>query len=347
MASTIRDVAERAGVSIATVSRVINNNSSHRVRPDTARKVIDAVIALEYSPSGAARDLRRGNSKNGTSLNIGVLLTSSIDSYNDNFFRDILLGIQEETANTGHTISFAHSLDTVPQAVIEEAICNPTLNGVILLGRMSAQTLFMVKKNVSHIIYAGLNPLNQGFDEVVCDAYSCAKEAVSYLVSCGYKKIGFIGTAAHSGSSALINEYRYDGYLDAMAERNLEVKSEFIIDTPLNIEMSFHSVDQRMRQKKHPDAFFCANDYCAIGALKALRQHRIRVPRDIGIIGIDDLEMSAYSSPMLTTFHIPRQEIGIYSVRLLTDQIYQNRKLPLRLQLPYTLVTRESCKKPL
>lgn len=347
MGITIRDVAEQAGVSIATVSRVINNDSGHRVNAATARKVIDAVIALGYTPDGMARNLRKGTALSQTSLNIGTLLTSTIDSYNDSFFHEILLGIQEEIANTGHTLRFALSLDTVSQKVVEESLRAHDLDGVILLGRMSAQTLFLVKKHVQNIIYAGLNPLNQDFDEVVCDAYGCAKAAVHYLASCGYRKIGYIGTAARSGSSTLINEHRYDGYLDAMSELGFSVKSDHVIDTPLSIEMAFHAIERFLTQKSLPEAFFCANDNCAIGALKALRTHRIRVPKDIGIIGIDDLEISAFSTPMLTTFHIPRKEIGVYSVRMLNDQIRNNRKYPIRLQLPYSLITRDSCKKPL
>ena len=344
MAITIRDVAKQAGVSVATASRVINNDQSHRVKPETAKKVLNAVVALNYSPNENARNLRCMRPRDRSPLNIGVLLTSVIDTYDDNFFHDILMGIQNEAAVSGHSICFTHSLNASAPKLIEEYLKTYQVDGVILLGRMNAEMLHLVRKNTRHLIYAGLNPVHQAFDEVFCDGLQCAQTAVRHLASCGYKKIGYIGTAAASGSSMLINEYRYDGYVSAMAELGLPLIRDYIIDTPLSVEMAYNNVNLRLAKGGLPDAYFCANDTCAIGVLKALKDRKIKVPQDVAIISIDDIEAAALTRPALTTIQIPRHEIGIYSVRILSDQIESRRKYPIRVELPYNLIIRESCK---
>lgn len=346
MGVTIRDVAKAAGVSIATASRVINNDLSHRVTPETANKVLDAIVSLNYTSNENARNLRCLKPREVPPLNIGVLLTSAIDSYNDNFFYDILMGIQSEAALSGLAISFTYSLSTTAQKSLEDYLRSSKIDGIILLGRMNADILYLVQRNIKHIVYAGLNPVNQSFDEVFCDGLRCAKTAVRHLASCGYKRIGFVGTAANSGSSALINEYRYDGYLTSMEELGLPISRDYIVDTPLSIEMAYKNIDMRLNKGMVAEAYFCANDLCAIGVLKALRDHKLKVPHDVAVIGIDDIDTAAYVRPALTTIQIPRHEIGSYSVKVLCDQISSKRKYPIRVELPYKLIVRASCKSP-
>ncbi|SFP37531.1 transcriptional regulator, LacI family [Oscillibacter sp. PC13] len=343
MASTLKDVARLAGVSLTTASRVINNDHIHRVNPKTAKKVIEAAAELEYAPNEFARNLRKKQSSHDPVFTIGVLLTSANDSYDDSFFYDLLLGIQTEVANSGHILGFTHSFSDTSQTAVQQALLNNPVSGMILLGRMSADTLHFLRKNVKHLVYAGLNSLNQQFDEVVCDSFLCAKTAVRHLAANGRKQISFVGTAASSGSSMLLNEYRYDGYLDAMRELGLPVCKNLILDTPLSTEMAFQAMDRALEEGLQMDGCFCANDNCAIGVLKALHMHKKKVPQDVAVISIDDIDMAAYSRPMLSTIHIPRQEIGEYSVRLLADQIQNNRKYPIRMSLPFYVVVRESC----
>ena len=197
-------------MSLTTASRVINNDSIHRVNPKTAKKVLDAAVELRYTPNEFARNLRQKRRDTKDALHIGVLLTSAIDSYNDNFFYDILLGIHAQVADSGHSLSFTYSFSDTSPAAIQNAIAANAVSGMILLGRMTADTLHFIAKNHKHVVYAGLNPVNHQFDEVVCDGFRCAKTAVRHLAALGHRQIGFVGTASPSGSSMLLNEYRYD-----------------------------------------------------------------------------------------------------------------------------------------
>lgn len=343
MAATLKDVAQLAGVSLTTASRVINNDQIHRVNPKTAKKVIGAAAKLEYAPNEFARNLRKKQTDHKPVLTIGVLLASANDSYDDSFFYDLLLGIQTEVASSGHTLAFTHSFSEISPIVVQQTLLSNPVSGMILLGRMSADTLHFLRKNVKHLVYAGLNSLNQQVDEVVCDSFLCAQTAVRHLAANGRKRISFVGTATSGGSSMLLNEYRYDGYIAAMKELSLPVDRELILDTPLSTEMAFQAMDRALENGVQMDAVFCANDNCAIGVLKALHMHKKKIPQDVAVISIDDIDMAAYSQPMLSTIHIPRQEIGKCSVRLLIEQIENNRKYPIRMSLPFYIVVRESC----
>lgn len=343
MPATLHDVAKLAGVSPATVSRVINNDSMHPVNKKTVSRVMDAIVKLGYSPNESARNLRKRNHRTGGNYVLGTLLTSSIDSYNDPFFYDILRGIQAQTADMGYSLGFTYSLRGSNIQLSSEMLRNDSLSGLILLGRMDTDTLNLVRKNVKHIVYAGLNQLDNLFDEVICDGFACAKMAVTHLANNGRKKIGFIGNMVHSHSSVVINEYRFEGYLSALAELGLPFQRELVVNTPLNIDSAYQATYSALEGGIRPDAFFCANDYCAIGALKAIRNCKLKVPRDIAVISIDDIELAAYSRPMLSTIQVPREDLGRYAVKLLIDQIRSRRKYPVRLNLPYKLVIRESC----
>ena len=341
---TLLDVARQAGVSPSTVSRVLNNNNLHPVNQKTAKRVLDAIVELGYSPNEHARNLRRRGTAPRSNITLGVLLTSSIDSYNDPFFYDILLGIQNQAADMGYSLSFTYSLRDTSSAAIPSNPLLESVSGLILMGRMSAETLHFVETRVRHVIYAGINHLDRRFDEVVCDGFHCAKAAVQHLAAIGRRRIGFIGNAIRGRTSNLVNEYRYDGYLSALSELGLPVQPELVVDAPLNMELAFQATDAMLRRgSAKPDALFCANDYCAIGALKALRTHRLRVPQDVAVLGIDDIEMAAYSQPALSTVHVPRQEIGKYAVKLLADQLTTKRSYPIRVSLPFRLIIRESC----
>ena len=165
---------------------------------------MDAIVKLGYSPNESARNLRKRNHRTGGNYVLGTLLTSSIDSYNDPFFYDILRGIQAQTADMGYSLGFTYSLRGSNIQQSSEMLRNDSLSGLILLGRMDTDTLNLVRKNVKHIVYAGLNQLDNLFDEVICDGFACAKMAVTHLANNGRKKIGFIGNMVHSHSSVVI-----------------------------------------------------------------------------------------------------------------------------------------------
>lgn len=346
MSVTLKDVAKAANVSEATVSRVINNDTLHPVNKDKTQKVIEAISMLDYKPNTYARGLRKNSYQGKTSYTFGALLVSNKRSYNDNVFYHMLMGIQSESTNLGISLAFNYCMDKIEIENIGISMFN-NIDGLIIMGRTSSDVFDYLKSHVPNITYVGLNHVNHIFDEIICNSYDCTISAIKYLDSLKFKSIGFIGQRNTNKNNNVINEYRFSAYCDALTDLDIEIKESYIIDTEMTSEQAYTATLNWIDNNKDnfPEAFFASNDNSAIGAIKAFREKKIKIPEDISIISIDNIEMASYCNPMLTTVEVPYVELGKYAVRNLRDQIESKRKYPIRITLPYKLIVRDSCKK--
>ena len=162
--------------------------------------------------------------------------------------------------------------------------------------------------------------------------------AVNHLYKLGHRQIGYVGEKN--------KEARYQGYYDAMTALNLPLKREHIIVTPLSSEGGYKALKEYLKKQNTVTvtALFCANDLTAIGAMKAIKEMGYKIPEDISIISIDDIDTAQYVSPMLTTIHVPLEELGKTAAKILIDRIENGKSLPLKIELPFYLANRESCK---
>lgn len=337
MPVTLKDIAEKAGVSISTVSRVINRNKEKPASQETNDKIWKIVREMGYIPNHNARNLQSGSDKK--TRTIACLYTSKIDSHNDPFFSDIGLGIQKEADEKGYIISYALSISDMGMRPLHRYIMNHPVDGLIVLGRFDEITFSFIKRYFERLVYVGLNSVNKDIDEVICNGYEATIMAMNYLVNKGYHKIGYIGDCVNN----FINEHRFSAYEAFFHQNRIKLNDNYIIDTPLSIIKSHENVGKYLKSHtKIPSAFFCANDVTAIGAMKAFKEHNIKVPTDVALISIDNIEMANYVNPSLTTVDIPKIELGKAAVKLLIDQIETDRKKAYRIDLPYKLIVRES-----
>ena len=337
MSVTLKDIAEKAGVSISTVSRVINRDKEKPASQETNDKIWKIVRELGYIPNHNARNLQSGRDKK--TKTIACLYTSKIDTHNDPFFSDIGLGIQKEANDKGYIISYALSISEMGMRPLHRYIMNHPIDGVIILGRFDEITFSFINRHFERLVYAGLNPVNENIDEVICNGYDATIVAINHLINKGYHKIGYIGDHLNN----FINEHRFSAYKACLHQNGIKFNKNYIIDTPLSIFKSHENVDAYLKIHTNiPNAFFCANDVTAIGAMKALKEHNIKVPTDVALISIDNIEMANYVNPSLTTMDIPKIELGKAAVKLLIDQIETDRKKAYRIDLPFKLIERES-----
>ena len=173
------------------------------------------------------------------------------------------------------------------------------------------------------------------FDQVICSGYRAARTCVEYLRSLGHKKICYMGETD--------NEQRFQGYLDAMADLELGDLSPYVAHCLFNPTGGYEAVNRLLDSGVEFTAILCDNDMNAVGAMKSLREHRLKIPQDVSLIGINDMETVCYLDPMLTTIHIPLEEMGHLGVKLLIDRIEGGHTLPLKVDIPFTLIQRESC----
>lgn len=337
---TLKEIAKRAGVSVSTVSRVINHKNAKAASREVQDKIWEIVRETEYVPNINARNLKLKENEDMSPIlkkTIGCIFARSSDTVNDPFFSQIARAIEQEAFRQGYIMKFSFSAYDINDPNTYQLISNNNVNGIVILGRFDKNLLSFVKNRYKHVVYTGLNQVDTNYDQVICDGYQAAVKAVNHLFQLGHRKISYVGEKS--------NETRYRGYCDAMKLLELPLKRESIIISPFTSEGGYLAVKEFLAKKPEITAFFCGNDITAIGVLKAVKEHGFEVPKDISIISIDDIDTVQYVSPMLTTIHVPMEELGKMAAKILIDRMENGKTLPMKIELPFSLAFRDSCRK--
>ncbi len=337
---TLKEIAKLTGVSISTVSRVINHKDTKAASKEVQDKIWKIVRETEYVPNSNARNLKFKEQEEMSAMTkktIGCIFARSHDTVNDPFFSQISRAIEQEAFRQGYFVKYSFSAYDINDPNTYQLISNNHVNGIVILGRFDKYLLSFVKNRYKHVVYTGLNQIDTNYDQVICDGYQAAMKAVHYLHQSGHVQIAYVGEKN--------NEVRYQGYCDAIRELGLPLRRENILITPFSSEGGYLGVQKFLEKPLEVTAFFCGNDSTAIGALKAVKEHGLKVPKDISFIGIDDIETAQYVSPMLTTIHIPMEELGKMAAKILIDRMEYGKSLPVKVELPFSLTIRESCRK--
>lgn len=317
---TIKDIAKACGVSVSTVSRVLNNH------PDVSRsvreKVSSTVERLGYIPNNSARDLVRTRSDN-----IGVVVRGQ-----DNlFFSAMVKTISREIERRGYTMVL-HFIGSDDDEVMAGAILEreKKLRGLIFLGGRfdySAETLAPVGVPFVCCTYTNcFGTLDENdYSSVSIDDYMTAYRAVQTLIELGHRRIAVVTPATDDRS---ISELRYKGYRAALEDGGLDFDPELLVETEGFFEMpkAYEGTVKLAERGTEFTAVFALSDTTALAAVKALEDHGRRVPEDCSVIAIDGLTVSEYANPTLTTMVQPVEEMGKQSVAILADMIEQRRK---------------------
>lgn len=338
---TLKEIANLAGVSISTVSRVINHSNTKAASQEVQDKIWKIVRETNYVPNSTARNLKLGNNSEyvtAPTKTIGCIFARSESTLNDPFFSQIARSIEQEAFKQGYLMKYSFSAYDINDPNTFHLISNNQVNGIAVLGRFDKNLLNFIQKQYRHVVYTGLNTIDTDYDQVICDGYKASVEVIKYLHALGHAKIGYVGEKS--------NELRYRGYLDGMASLELPVTSDHIVVTPLSSEGGYQAVKEFLKKNTELTAFFCGNDLTAIGAMKAIKDHGLHVPNDISIMGIDDIDTAQYVSPMLTTVRVPMEELGKMTAKILIDRIENGKNLPMKIELPFDIITRESCQAP-
>jgi sulfate transport system ATP-binding protein/LacI family transcriptional regulator/LacI family repressor for deo operon, udp, cdd, tsx, nupC, and nupG len=208
-------------------------------------------------------------------------------------------------------------------------------DGLIIIGKCAPKALKALKRYEKNIVSINRNSTNYEVDEVLCDGKKIAMTAISYLVKCGHNKIGYVGDC-HS-------ETRFDGYQQAQVQYRLDSDIDYIFDTIPTEEHGYRAMEYFLKQSDPPTGIYCANDILAIGMLKCLNKRRSRFYMP-SIVSSDDIAEAQYTSPMLTTVSLPKNEMVRFAMILLTDRIQGGHRTVSRLEMEGTLIVRDSCR---
>ena len=342
MAVKLKDIAEASGVSISTVSRILNKDSSRRSSGETTKRVIGIARELGYGAELPAKIQLLGAGEARQAYSIGCILTSDHESFVSPFFSTLLAGIQNELTRVGGRITYKFSVMNFQDPGFSPFIQSTQLDCGIMLGRTSLQNINLLRERIPNLVYAGVNSIGADFDEVICDGYAGALLAVRHLIGLGHRAIGYIGSTQKKYQ--VFNEHRYQGYLDAMAAAGLAVDEELVLDTPLTSADGYESMLSLIRKARVPGALFCGNDTVALGVMRALSENGIAIPDDVSVIGFDNIDLASYVKPALTTIAVPTKELGRIAVKVMLDKLETGRDYAVKVNLPFRLMERESCR---
>lgn len=338
--STIREVANLANVSVATVSRVLNNDTKYKMTEETRSRVWKAVTDLNYtakSPAKAPSGENKTYSGN-ESVKIGCILSVTKNKYNDPYFMSILSGVEEQLQRGGYELTFIKTGAELEDKKTLYSTFSTPVSGLILMESLNTETYQFIRNQVPNIV--GIDTQWEDIDNVGYDHYRVANMAVQHLIEKGHKKIGYIGGSGMSGN--IKSSQRYRGYYSSLHAAGLPVNPDWIIDCAWDENLCMQKVNELYQQKDSPTAFFVASDLMAMAALSSLYNIGIAVPDKVAVIGLSNIEISKYSNPPLTTIEIPTKEIGMVAVDLLLARINGYQLLPRKVILPTNLILRNS-----
>ncbi|MDF2522876.1 MAG: ccpA 2 [Clostridiales bacterium] len=310
---TINDVAREAGVSLATVSRVINNKGN--VSAPVKEKVESIIKDLGYIPNNAARAL-----VNKSTNSIGVI----VNNLHDPFFCDLIKGFEHGANKTSYNIIFCSVLggDVELKERYIKYLTNGVVDAVVLYG-----SYFSDERIINYIRDADINYVliendieNLHCNKLLIDNYNGSKNAVEYLISMGHKDIAYIC----GNPNKKVSIERLNGYIHTMQTSNLNIADGFIQYTSSGNHHGYENMKLLMNlEKKKPTAVFCGDDAIAFNAITAALEMGLRVPEDVSIMGFDNQSVlpNGYKGPSITTMAQPLYQIGMDSIQLLVDQL--------------------------
>jgi DNA-binding LacI/PurR family transcriptional regulator len=327
----LKDVAERAGVSVKTVSNVVNGYV--HVRPDTRARVEEAIAELNYRPNLSARHLRKGRT--------GVIALA-VPELDIPYFAELARHVVTAAAEYGWTVLIDQTGGRrEPERVVASGITDHLIDGLIFsplaltaedLASLDGTPMVLLGERVDH------GPA----DRVVIDNVTAAREITEHLIQFGHRRIAAIGSQrTDEGASARL---RLAGYVEALRAAGLPYDDALVAPAT-----AWHRADGAAAMRGllttgvRPDAVFCFNDTLALGALRALHEAGLRVPEDVAVVGFDDIEDGRFSVPTLSTVAPDKERIARLAVELLADRLDGDRSAPARaLKAPYHLELRES-----
>jgi LacI family transcriptional regulator len=329
LVTTISEVAKAAGVSVSTVSHVLNK--TRYVSPEKVKLVIETVEAIGYIPNAVARSLKL--SSTGT---VGLAISAISNPY----FSDIICAIEAECSKRGLIVFLCDTQDD-PARELEliQHLRQRRVDGIILApcGDPKKSLDYLADSDLPCVLVDRLS--DDRFDQVGTDNVAAIRTLVDHLMSLRHRRVGII--LGQPGFATTVE--RMDAFRAAMAANGIDVPDELVSGSNDNTADATASTHRLLELKEPPTAILASNNLTMIGAMRAVRERKLRVPADISILGIDDFEWADYFEPRLTLMAQPCDEIGRKAADLLIKRI-ANRLRPLEtVRLTPVLRVRESC----
>jgi LacI family transcriptional regulator len=326
---TMHDVSQEAGVSLMTVSRVINGKDD--VSEDTRIKVMQVIEKLNFRPSSIARGLV--TQRTGT---LGVV----VPDISNPFFASLVRSAEEEAYAKNYSVFLGNTNEEQDREIaVLQLLEDNQVDGLILCSsRLDDEIISVSLGHFPSVVLVFRDNIGPNVGVVTLDDVRGGQLAVEHLINSGHRNIGLISGPARS----LSTKGRLEGYKKALLAAGIPLNQEWIRNCHPTIEAGQERTIELLKSKPEITALFCHNDLIAVGALQACFQLGLSVPHDVAIIGYDDINLAALVTPTLTTIHSPIVEIGARALQMLLEQMSDTSLKPAQIQFQPEIIIRES-----
>ncbi|MBI0580375.1 LacI family DNA-binding transcriptional regulator [Neobacillus cucumis] len=326
--ATIKDIAQLAGVSIATVSRVLNYDTTLSVSDDTKKRIFEAAEELSY---------KKLPSRKQESGKIALLQWyTEKEELEDLYYMSIRLGVENRCRHHGIQMAsyFQDNIENLKQ---------DDLRGLIAIGKFSSKQVKELSSITKNIVFVDYSPDEEQFDSIVIDFEKATKKVLDHLIKKGHERIGYIGgREVFRDKTSTIEDLRESTFKRYLAEKGL-LNEAYMYNGSFSVQDG-HSLMKRAideHKEQLPTAFFAGNDSIAVGALRALLEEGISVPDRVNIIGVNDISLAKYVFPALSTVKVYTELMGETAVDTLLEKI-EGRKIAKKIMIATKLVLRNS-----
>ncbi len=328
--ATIKDIADLAQVSNATVSRVLNYDETLNVAPETRKRIFEAAEELNY----VFTPKRKKAKKKGA---VGLYYSYSLEEeLVDTYYLSIRVALEKKLDSMGMEILTITKDDTKRSL--------SKMDGIICLGTFKKADIELIKSFDKPSVFVDANPDEDHFDAVVIDFNSATKKALNYLVDLGHQNIGFIGGVETDMYGNRFKDLRQDVFESYLMEKGI-YNEEFVKIGGYNPKDGYQILKEMLSQKEKPTAVFVANDSIAVGCYNAAYELDVKIPEDLSIVGFNDVSSAQYMMPPLTTVKLYTEIMGESAVDLLLEQIATKREICKKLTIHTKLIVRGSAAK--
>lgn len=330
---TIRDVARRAGVSTATVSRALAD--PERVAEATREAVHRAIAETGFIPNAMARSLRARSTK---------MVLALLPGIGNSFYTPILNAVEEVLSLAGYGMIMGDTrMDSVREAHYDHLVRAGQVDGVMLLtGRLPHPSFAELDASIPIALICNDIPGLDLLTVIEIDNYDAARQAIQHLIALGHRRIGHaLGPADNIESM-----YRLQGYRSALADAGLPADDSIVWPGAFRFDAGVEVAQRFLDHPDPPTAIFTANDEMAMGFIRTVKDAGLSVPGDVSVVGFDDIEYARYFDPALTTINQPRAELGRMAATSILDRMTGAAAAPIRTRLKCTLVVRNSTSAP-
>ena len=329
--ATIRDIAKEAGVSAGAVSRILNNDATLSVAPETREHVLAIAKKLNYTKSSRAKAMAK------PAFTMGIVLWYTAEQeLKDSYYLRVRQGVEDFCMK--NAIRVVRIFPNEPDGLAQLA----SVNGLICLGKFSKKEIDSFLDICSNIVFLDMPVDGYDITSLTLDFERAVYDVMDYLTGLGHRKIALLVGCEYVGDGERLVDARTVAYKKYMEHREMDAET-YVREGSFTAQSGYDMMIDLLDSGNLPTVVFAANDAIALGAMKAIKERGYEIPRDISIVGFNDEESSTFITPPLTTIHAPSYDMGQHGANLVYVASNLSIKTPLKAKIPCPLVIRESC----